>query len=161
MWSVLLSSCSSQFIHMQIWDQPTPLAATLPALVLQLPPCSESSLPCLPISWSGCPSPGLDGCFFFISLVVRLPYSLIFCQFWLFMFLNLLLSFFWLCEEAQYVYQCLHLGQKLGLIFKSSVDSEFIYVCGLRKGYSFIFLHISVQLSQHHSLNKVSLVHCM
>ena len=26
--------------------------------------------------------------------------------------LNLLLSFFWLCEETQCVYQCLHLGQK-------------------------------------------------
>ena len=29
-----------------------------------------------------------------------------------FLFLNLLLSFFWLCEEAQCVYLCLHLGQK-------------------------------------------------
>ena len=27
---------------------------------------------------------GLDECFFFNSLVVRLPYSSIFCQFWLF-----------------------------------------------------------------------------
>ena len=27
---------------------------------------------------------GLDECFFFNSLVVRLSYSLIFCQFWLF-----------------------------------------------------------------------------
>ena len=30
------------------------------------------------------PSYLLDECFFFNSLVVRLPYSLIFCQFWLF-----------------------------------------------------------------------------
>ena len=29
-----------------------------------------------------------------------------------FLFVNLLLSFFWLCEEAQCVYLCLHLGQK-------------------------------------------------
>ena len=34
---------------------------------------------------------------FFISLVVGLPCRLIFCQ-------------FWLCEEAQCVYLCLHLG---------------------------------------------------
>ena len=34
------------------------------------------------------PPTGLDECFFFISLVVGLPYSLIFCQFWLFLFLN-------------------------------------------------------------------------
>ena len=49
--------------------------------------------------------------FFFNSLVVRLPYSSIFCQFWCFLFLNLLLSFFWLCREAQCIYLCLHLGQ--------------------------------------------------
>ena len=35
----------------------------------------------LPIS---APPTGLDECFFFNSLVVRLPYSSIFCQFWLF-----------------------------------------------------------------------------
>ena len=29
-----------------------------------------------------------------------------------FLFLNLLLSFFWLCKEVQCVYLCLHLGQK-------------------------------------------------
>ena len=48
----------------------------------------------------------LDECVFFNCLVVGLPYSGIFCQFWLF------LSFFWLCEEAQCVYLCLHLGWK-------------------------------------------------
>ena len=80
------------------------LAAALPALVHnppphwvhQWPPCRESSPPQLPVS---APPTGLDECFFFISLVVGLPYSLIFCQFWLILFLNLL-SFFWLCEEA-------------------------------------------------------------
>ena len=68
----------------------------------------ESSLPWLPISAS--PS-GLDECFFFISLVAGLPYSSIFCQFWLFFVFKLLLSF-WLCEEAQCVYLRLHLGRK-------------------------------------------------
>ena len=29
-----------------------------------------------------------------------------------FLFLNLLLSFFWLYEEAKCIYLCLHLGQK-------------------------------------------------
>ena len=65
------------------------LAAAWPALfhnpsspwVHQLPPCRESSPPWLPVST---PPTGLDECFFFISLVVRLPYSWIFCQFWLF-----------------------------------------------------------------------------
>ena len=58
------------------------------------------------------PPTGLDECVFFNSLVVGLPYSLIFCQFWLFFVFKLLLSFFWLCEEAQCVYLCLHLGRK-------------------------------------------------
>ena len=85
-----------------------PIPHPPPRWVLQLPPCRESSLPQLPIS---APPTGLDECFFFISLVVGLPYSLIFCQFWLF-FVFKLLSFFWLCEEAQCVYLCLHLGRK-------------------------------------------------
>ena len=61
----------------------------------------------LPVS---APPIGLGECFFFISLVVGLPYSWIFCQFWLFFVFKLLLSFFWLCEEAQCVYLHLHLG---------------------------------------------------
>ena len=66
----------------------------------------------LPVST---PLTGLDECFFFISLVVGLPYSLIFCQFWVFFFL-IVLSFFWLCKEAQCVYLRLHLGQNLILL---------------------------------------------
>ena len=58
------------------------------------------------------PPTGPDECFFFNSLVVRLPYSLIFYQFWLFFVFNFLLYFFWLCEEAQCVYLRLHLGWK-------------------------------------------------
>ena len=94
------------------------LAAAWPALfhspppgwVLQPPPCCEGSLPWLPVS---APPTSLDECFFFISLVVRLPYSSVFCQFWLFFVFILLLSFFWLCEEALCVYLRLHLGRKL------------------------------------------------
>ena len=84
---------------------PAPFHNPPPHWVCQLPPCRESSLPRLPIS---APPTGLDECFF-ISLVVRLPDSSIFCQFWFFVF-KLLLSF-WLCEEAQCVYLCLHLGR--------------------------------------------------
>ena len=64
----------------------------------------------LPIS---APPTGLDECFFCISLVVGLPCGSIFCQFWLVFVFKLLLSFFWLCEEAHCVYLCLHLGRKL------------------------------------------------
>ena len=65
--------------------------------------------PSLPFCWS-------DECFFFTSFVVGLPYSSIFWQFWglllLLLFLNLLLSFFWLCKEAKCIYLHLHLGWK-------------------------------------------------
>ena len=47
----------------------------------QSPPCYESSPPRPPIS--ACPT-GRHECFFFNSLFVRLPYSSIFWQFWLF-----------------------------------------------------------------------------
>ena len=52
---------------------PTPLHNPPPCWVQQLLPYHESSPP-------GC----LDECFFFIFLIVGLPYSSIFCQFWLF-----------------------------------------------------------------------------
>ena len=100
-WSISLPSCSSRFICAQMWDH----------WVLQLPPCHESCPPQLPVS---APPTGLDECFFFISLVIELPYSWIFCQFSLF-FVFKLLSFFWLCEETQCIYLRLHLGQKSSL----------------------------------------------
>ena len=88
---------------------PAPFHNPLPSWVRQPLPCHESSLPLLPIS---APPTGLDECFFLISLVVGLPHSSIFCQFWLFFVFKLLLSFFWLCKEAQCVCLRLHLGQK-------------------------------------------------
>ena len=90
----------------------------------------QSSPPPVPVS---APPTGLDECFFFISLVVRLPYSLIFCHFWLFFVFKLLLSFFWLCEEAQCVYLCLHLGWK-HLMWKciSSRSRKFSFIISLR-----------------------------
>ena len=67
----LAPPCSSRFICMRMWDHS----------VCQQPLCHESSLPRLPVST---PPTGLDECFFFNSLVDGLPYSLTFCQFWLF-----------------------------------------------------------------------------
>ena len=70
------------------------------------------------------PPTSLDECLFFISLVVGLPYSSIFCQFQLFFVFKLLLSFFWLCEEAQCVYLCLHLGRKSPLWFLKITEAQ-------------------------------------
>ena len=101
-------------VHQLLPHQP---AAPLPTLLYNLPPrwvhqpqpCQESSPLRLPVS---APSTSLDECFFFISLVVGLPRSWIFCQFWFFFVFKLLLSFFWLCEEAQCVYLYLRLGRE-------------------------------------------------
>ena len=81
------------------------LTAAWPALFHNVPPrwvhqplpCREPCPPQLPDS---APPTGLDECFFLISFGVGLPYSSIFCQFWLFFVFKLLLSFLWLCEEA-------------------------------------------------------------
>ena len=98
-WSVLLPSCSSQFICMQTWDHP--LFQPLPCHKSSLPRCP--SLP-LPLVWMNVSSlnPWLFG-FYTIWFSGSSGY---------FLFLNLLLSFFWLCEEAQCIYLCLHIGQK-------------------------------------------------
>ena len=78
-----------------------PPAATLPASVLQLTPCCESFLPLL-LVW--------------MSVSSLIPWLLDFHTIWFSVssdcFLFLYLLFFWLCEEAQCVYLCLHVGQK-------------------------------------------------
>ena len=90
--------------------------------------CSEScppgclSPPRLPIS--DLPT-GLDVCFFFISLVVGLLCSSIFCQFWLFFVFKLLLSF-WLCKEVQCVYLRLHLGFSPNNLILKEVETELV-----------------------------------
>ena len=48
-----------------------------------------------------------------------------------------------------------------GLIFRSSIHFEFIFVCGVRKCSNFILLHVAVQLSKHHLLKSLSLAHCI
>ena len=76
--SVSLPSCSSQFICTRMWDPPL---CQLPLRPVHEPPCLKLSPPWLPVS---SPPTILDECFCFNSLVVGLPYSSIFWQFWLF-----------------------------------------------------------------------------
>ena len=45
------------------------------------------------------------------------------------------------------------------LIFKSFIHLEFIFVYGVSWWSSFIFLHVSAQLSQHHLLKRLFLLH--
>ena len=110
-------------IYMQMLECPvSSLCLTCPS-----PPaaaCHQSSPPQLLIS---APPTILGECFFFNSLVLGLPYSSIFCQFWLFLFLKLL-SFFWLWEESQCVCLCLHLGWKSQLEFLSSIFKGILWL---------------------------------
>ena len=58
-------------------------ATPLPAPDHQQPPWQVPSPPQLSVS---APATSLDECFFFNSFIIRLPYSLIFRQFWLFFY---------------------------------------------------------------------------
>ena len=48
-----------------------------------------------------------------------------------------------------------------GHISRSLIHLEFIFVYGVRECSNFILLHVAVQFSQHHLLNKLSFLHCI
>ena len=48
-----------------------------------------------------------------------------------------------------------------GLMFRSLIHFEFIFVYGVRKWSTFILLQVVDQISQHHLLKRLSLIHCI
>ena len=48
-----------------------------------------------------------------------------------------------------------------GLMFRSLIHFEFIFVYSVRKCSSFILLQVDDQFSQHHLLKRLSLIHCI
>ena len=48
-----------------------------------------------------------------------------------------------------------------GLTFRSLIHFEFIFVYRVKKYSNFILLPVTVQFSQHHLLNRPSLLHCI
>uniref|UniRef100_A0A8D0N788 Uncharacterized protein n=1 Tax=Sus scrofa TaxID=9823 RepID=A0A8D0N788_PIG len=48
-----------------------------------------------------------------------------------------------------------------GLVSRSLIHLEFIFVYGVREYSNFILFHVAVQFSQHHLLNKLSFLHCI
>ena len=48
-----------------------------------------------------------------------------------------------------------------GLIFRSLICFEFIFVYSVMKCSNFILLHVAIQFSQHHLLKRLSLPHCI
>ena len=81
----------------------------------------------------GCPSLPLLPVWMDVSFVA--PWLLDFhtvcfsVSFGCFLFLNLLLSLFWLCEEAQYIYLCLYLGRKSFFFFYIKRSSVLDLAC--------------------------------
>ena len=47
-----------------------------------------------------------------------------------------------------------------GLMFRSLIHFEFIFVYGVRKCSHFILLQVVDQFSQHHLLKRLSYLHC-
>ena len=48
-----------------------------------------------------------------------------------------------------------------GLMFRSLIHVDFIFVYGVRKCSSFILLQVVDQFLQHHLLKRLSLIHCI
>ena len=48
-----------------------------------------------------------------------------------------------------------------GLTFRSLIHFEFIFVYGVRKCSSFLLLQVVDQISQHHLIKRLSLIHCI
>ena len=48
-----------------------------------------------------------------------------------------------------------------GLISRSLIHFEFIFVYGVREHSDFLVLHVAVQFSQHHLLKVLSFLHCI
>ena len=105
--SATLSPALSVYLCTNVGPQGL-LVIRLPALFVphsaSLGPAMVMGVLSVPVPVSTPPT-GLDVCFFFYLLGVRLPCRLIFCQ-------------FWLCEEAQCVYLRRHLGSLLPLGFQ-------------------------------------------
>ena len=134
-WSVSLLSCSSWFIHMQMWA----VCSINRHLVL-------SSSCCLAVSPLRPGYPSLPLLLVWMNSSSLTPWLLDFhtvrffgSSGW-FLFLNLLLSFFWLCKEAQCIYVCLNLVQK-PICFQFLISSiclmllafeTVIFVCSIR-----------------------------
>ena len=48
-----------------------------------------------------------------------------------------------------------------GLMFRSLIHTDFIFVDGVRKCSNFILLQVVDQFSQHHLLKRLSFLHCI
>ena len=63
------------------------------------------------------------------------------------------------CDKEVTTYIFFQEFHSLGLMPKSLIHFELVFVQGVKQWYSFILLHAAVQLSQHHLLKKFSFPH--
>uniref|UniRef100_A0A8D1EKR3 Uncharacterized protein n=1 Tax=Sus scrofa TaxID=9823 RepID=A0A8D1EKR3_PIG len=110
------------------------------------------------------------GCLFMlfrVSFAVRKLFSLIRSHLFIFLFIvntliggseKMLLSFM---SESVWPTFSSNSFIVTGLISRSFIHLEFIFVYGIRECFNFILFHVAVQFSQHHFLNKLSFLHCI
>ena len=101
-----------------------------------------------------------------VSFIVQKPLSLIRSHFFVYFCFYSHYSGRWVTEDLAVIYvrECLPMFSYKsfivsGLIFRSLIHFEFIFVCGVRTCSSVILLHTVDQFSQHHLLKRLSFVH--
>ena len=108
---------------------------------------------------------GLSFVLFTVSFAVLL--SLIRSHLFLYAFISIILGnnskkiLLWLMSKSVLLMFSSKSFRLSSLTFRSLIHFEFIFVCGVKKYYNFIILHVSGQFSQHHFLKKQSYLHCI
>ena len=110
------------------------------------------------------------GCLFIllmISFAMQELFSLMKSHLFIFSFVSLIWgnildeNFLWALSEIFLPMFSFRIFMVWSLTFKSLIHFLLILVCGIKRRSSFIFLYVSVQFSQHHLLNCLSLAYCM
>uniref|UniRef100_A0A4X1V5E2 Uncharacterized protein n=1 Tax=Sus scrofa TaxID=9823 RepID=A0A4X1V5E2_PIG len=111
-----------------------------------------------------------EGClftFFFVPFAVQELLSLVVIHLFIFVFIVITLGggsektlLHFMSESVQPMFPSKSFIVS-GLIFRSLIHLEFIFVYGVRECSHFILLHIAVQFSQHLLLRGLSFLHCI
>ena len=111
-----------------------------------------------------------EGCLvtlFIVSFAMQKPLSLIRSHLFTFYFISITVG-----GGSQKILLCFMSSSVLPMfssksfivsdpIFRALIHFEFIFVYGVRRCSNFILLHVAVQFSQHHLLERLSLPHCI
>uniref|UniRef100_A0A8D0VMU1 Uncharacterized protein n=1 Tax=Sus scrofa TaxID=9823 RepID=A0A8D0VMU1_PIG len=92
--------------------------------------------------------------FFFVSSAVQKLVSLIRSHWFIFVFISVKMLLWFMSESVWPMFSSKSLIVS-GLLSRSLIHLEFIFVYSVRKCSNFILFHVTVQFSQHHLLNKL------